>query len=125
MPMAQTEPLLLQVQTTLSSVDDAHTLAAGLVQDRLAFCAQIGAAVESVYPWQGRIERQPEIPLTLKTTPAVLPALKARLLQDHPYDVPELLVLPVIETHDAYLAWARDWIDGGPQPEQRKHEETN
>ena len=113
--MAQSEPVLLQVQTTLSSVSDARALAAVLVQNRLAFCAQIGAAVDSVYPWQGRIERQPEIPLTLKTTPAALPALKARLLQEHPYDVPELLVLPVIESHDDYLAWAREWMQAGPQ----------
>lgn len=113
--MAQSEPVLLQVQTTLSSVSDAQMLATALVRARLAFCAQVGAAVDSVYPWEGRIEQQPEIPLTLKTTPAALPALKARLLQEHPYDVPELLVLPVIESHDDYLAWAREWLQAEPE----------
>ena len=108
--MNKTSPPLLLVQTTLSDSAAAQALAHDLIEQKLAACAQLGPAVTSIYPWQGQIEQQAEQVLTLKTTPAALPALKTRLLAQHPYDVPELLVLPVIETHQDYLDWAQNWV---------------
>ncbi|MEM7054030.1 MAG: divalent-cation tolerance protein CutA [Pseudomonadota bacterium] len=113
--MNMTSPPLLLVQTTLSDQTAAQALAQDLIGQQLAVCAQLGPAVTSIYPWQGRIEQQAEVVLTLKSTPGALPALKTRLLAQHPYDVPELLVLPVIETHQDYLDWTQDWTEPSEQ----------
>ncbi|MEM1080778.1 MAG: divalent-cation tolerance protein CutA [Pseudomonadota bacterium] len=110
--MFETDSSLRLVLTTVSDEQAARTLANDAIEQRLAACAQLGPAVESIYPWQGRIESQTEVVLTLKTTTARLSALKQRVLERHPYDLPELIVLPVIETTAAYLNWARDWVEG-------------
>ncbi len=109
--MTQTLDTLRLVQTTLATEAQASALAEDLIGHKLAACAQIAAGLQSIYPWQGRIERASEVLLTLKTSAAALPALKARLLDQHPYDVPELMVLPVIETTPDYLDWAQQWIE--------------
>lgn len=97
--------------TTVADRSQAERLAGVLVERHLAACVSLGSPVTSVYPWQGRIESETEIPLTIKTSPSRIEALKATLAELHPYDVPELLVLPVVDGHKAYLDWARDWIN--------------
>lgn len=104
-------PLLI-AQTTCASSDDAERLARGLVDARLAACVSIGAPVRSVYPWQGRIETETEVPLTIKTSPAKLPALKSFMVENHGYEVPEFLVTPVVDGHEPYLRWAEEWLQG-------------
>lgn len=106
-----TSPLLI-AQTTCASSDDAERLARGLVDARLAACVSIGAPVRSVYPWQGRIETETEVPLTIKTSQAKLPALKSFMVENHNYEVPELLVTPVVDGHEPYLSWAGEWLQG-------------
>ncbi|MDX1626237.1 MAG: divalent-cation tolerance protein CutA [Wenzhouxiangellaceae bacterium] len=108
----QSEPLLL-IQTTCENEDEAERLARTLVEERLAACASLGAGVRSVYPWKGSIETAAEVPLALKTTPEAFPALRARLVELHSYDVPEVLALPVTGGLDEYIDWARDWIRPG------------
>ncbi len=66
----------------------------------------------SVYSWKGAVERASERQLLLKTVRAKVPAIEARLAALHPYDVPELLVLPVADGGDAYLAWVRESTAG-------------
>lgn len=97
--------------TTVADSSQAERLARALVERHLAACVSLSAPVTSVYPWQGRIESEAEISLTIKTAPTCLAALKAALAELHPYDVPELLVLPVVDGSEAYLDWARDWIN--------------
>jgi periplasmic divalent cation tolerance protein len=106
------ESSLVLVHTTCADRDEAERLAADLVEGRLAACASIGQPVVSVYPWEGRIERDTETPLTLKTTRATFAALRARLNERHSYDVPELLAVAVVDGNADYIQWVHDWVGG-------------
>jgi periplasmic divalent cation tolerance protein len=77
------------------------------VEERLAACATIVPAVESIYRWEGKIESAGETLLLLKTAAERLDALRSRLLALHSYETPEFLVLPVESGSEAYLAWMR------------------
>jgi periplasmic divalent cation tolerance protein len=109
--MNQSDPVLM-VHTTCADRAEAERLAADLVGRRLAACASIGQEVTSVFPWEGRIERDRETPLTLKTAASAYPALAARLVELHSYDVPEILAVPVHDGHPEYVDWLRDWVAG-------------
>jgi len=98
------------VLTTCPDRETAERLSAMLVEQKLAACVSAGSGVTSTYPWQGRIERASEIPLTIKTTRARVSALEQQLVAHHPYDVPELLVVPVSDGLEGYLQWIRDWV---------------
>jgi periplasmic divalent cation tolerance protein len=94
--------------TTTATDEDARRLGRILVEERLAACATLILAVESVYAWKGKVETGRETMLLLKTGAAQLPALEARLHQLHPYDTPEFLVLAVEAGSHAYLVWMAD-----------------
>jgi periplasmic divalent cation tolerance protein len=90
------------------SCPDAETaarIARQLVEERLAACVQAIAGVTSTYRWQGEIHSDTEVLLLIKTTRARLGALKARLPDLHPYDLPELIAVDAVGGLDAYLAW--------------------
>lgn len=101
---------LILVQTTCGDRERARMLAGQLVEERLAACASVGAEVESVYFWNGDVQRETEVPLTLKTTRARFAALARRLRELHDYDVPELLATEVVEVDGAYAEWVRGWV---------------
>ncbi|TJZ75515.1 divalent-cation tolerance protein CutA [Chitiniphilus eburneus] len=90
----------------------AETLARGLVEEGLAACVNQLAPVQSVYRWQGRTEIAAEVPLLIKTTRARYPALQAWLEARHPYDLPEIIALPVVAGLPAYLRWVGDATSG-------------
>ncbi len=93
------------VLTTMPDDGRAEELARTLVGERLAACVNVHAPMASTYRWEGAIQRDAERPLTIKTTAARLEALKARLHELHPYEVPEFLVIPVAGGGEAYLRW--------------------
>jgi len=101
---------LVVAWTTCETTDDAERLGRLLVENRLAACVQIGAAIRSIYPWNGRVEVSEETPLSIKTTEARVESLKEALDAHHPYEVPELVVLPVQDGLSAYFDWAREWV---------------
>jgi periplasmic divalent cation tolerance protein len=107
-----TASAVVVVLTTLPADADAEAFAEALVRERLAACVSIGAPMTSVYTWQGAVERAPERQLIVKTVRDNVALLKARLATLHPYDVPELLVLPIAEGGEAYLAWVRESTTG-------------
>jgi periplasmic divalent cation tolerance protein len=86
---------------------DADRLAEALVGERLAACVNLVAPVTSVYRWEGAIERGAEVLAVIKTTADRVDALAARLRELHPYQVPELVVIPVERGLPAYLDWVR------------------
>lgn len=98
------------VWTTLAADTDAAAFAETLVSERLAACVAVQAPMDSFYTWKGKIEHDRERQIVIKTTAARLPALAARVHALHPYEVPEWLVMPVIEGSDAYLAWVRESV---------------
>lgn len=97
------KPLL--VMTNLPDQASAEALAAVLVDGRLAACVNILAPCRSVYEWQGATERADEVPLLIKTSEARYPALAAAIHAHHPYEVPELIAVPISYGLPAYLAW--------------------
>ena len=99
-----------QVTTTLPDRASADRLAAVLVQERLAACAQVLGPVSSTYSWQGSIEQSTECYCHLKTTMARLPALKARIRELHPYEVPEVIALPIVDGDSDYLRWIEEAV---------------
>jgi periplasmic divalent cation tolerance protein len=100
-----TFPSYVAVVTSVADRETAERIAETLVTERLAACAQVLGPQTSVYRWKDRLERATEWRLELKTAAARLTALERRLLELHPYDVPECIALPIVHGSDAYLRW--------------------
>ena len=96
---------VLLVVTTLPDRATAERIAAALVTARVAACVNVLAECTSVYRWQGKIERAGEVPMLIKTTRAAYAQLEETLRTLHPYDVPEIVALPVTAGLPAYLDW--------------------
>ncbi len=101
--METTEAIV--VLMTAGSREEAVRLADLLVVARLAACVQILPEMESVYHWEGKIERAPEILLLAKTTCANFAALEAAVRSLHSYETPEIIALPVTAASAPYLEW--------------------
>jgi len=93
------------VLTTLPTADVAAEVARALVGEKLAACANILPALRSIYRWEGKVQDENEVLVLLKTRRGQYEPLKARILALHPYDVPEVLAVPVEQGHGAYLDW--------------------
>jgi periplasmic divalent cation tolerance protein len=96
------------VLVTCASEAAAEALATTLVEERLAACGNIVPGVRSIYRWQGAVQRDSETLLLLKTTAATVPALSGRVRELHPYDLPEVLALPVSGGLHEYLEWIEE-----------------
>jgi len=103
-----------QVTTTIDSREAAERLGAILVEERLAACAQVTGPIASTYRWEGRVDRATEWYCHLKTTSARLSDLEARLRAVHPYQLPEIIAVPISAGHPAYLAWIEDSVRPTP-----------
>lgn len=95
----------LLVISNLPDAAAADRVARTLLEKRLAACINILPAVRSVYRWQGAIEEATEVGIFIKTTAARYAELEAALKALHPYEVPEILALPVTAGLPAYLQW--------------------
>jgi len=93
------------VLTTLPADADAGAFARALVEDRLAACVNMLPVMESIYRWEGRIDRDSERQMFIKTSRERVGALWERVRALHPYDVPEFVVLPIVDGNAAYLKW--------------------
>jgi periplasmic divalent cation tolerance protein len=93
------------VLTTWPAEADPAMVAGALVEERLAACVNVLPPMDSVYRWQGAVERASERQMIIKTTQAVVDPLLARLTSLHPYDVPEMLILSVAGGGESYLRW--------------------
>ncbi len=102
----------LVVLTTLSTEDEARQLVRALVDARLVACGTLLAGARSIYRWQGEVTEEPEVVVLLKTDATRWEALAAAIRERHPYDVPELLALPVERGLDEYLSWLAGEVAG-------------
>jgi periplasmic divalent cation tolerance protein len=100
-----TETPHVLILTTLPADADAGAFAEALVDARLAACVNLLPVMESVYRWEGRVQRDSERQVILKTSRERVATLWRRVRELHPYDVPEFIVLPIVDGHDAYLRW--------------------
>jgi periplasmic divalent cation tolerance protein len=108
----------VEIGTTVGSRAAADELARAVVEARLAACAQVTGPVASVYRWQGAVEHAEEWACRFKTTLAAQPALEAALLARHPYELPEIVMLP-LEGSAAYLAWVERSVGPPPSGDER------
>ena len=96
---------VILVFTNLPNQASAEKLAEFLVSEHLAACVNLLVPCLSVYQWQGKLEKSTEIPLLIKSTRARYNALEAAILKLHPYELPEIIHVPVTGGLPAYLAW--------------------
>ena len=102
----------LLVLTQMPDQASAHALARALVEERLAACVSVGAPVDSLYHWRGEIETAREITVTIKTRSRHWPAVEAAIVARHPYELPEILAVPIQHGLDRYLDWIRTETGG-------------
>jgi periplasmic divalent cation tolerance protein len=86
----------------------ARQLAQTLLSEKLAACVNLIPQVTSLYYWQGKMEESQEVQLVIKTRRTMFGVLQERLLALHPYEVPEILGLPILCGHPAYLQWVQE-----------------
>ncbi len=104
---------MIIVTTTWPTEADAERAAETVVAERLAACAQVTGPIRSVFRWEGKVDRATEWYCHLKTTADRFPALETRLRALHPYDVPEIVAVPLVAGSHAYLAWLHDAVRDG------------
>jgi periplasmic divalent cation tolerance protein len=95
----------LLVLTTLGSADEARLFVTGLVADRLIACGTLLPRAASIYRWEGAITEEEEVVVLLKTDASKWDELSAAVEERHPYEVPELLAIPVERGAELYLSW--------------------
>ena len=106
--MTSTDPAtVLLCYCSCPDAASAQAIAEALVGERLAACVNRLPTVHSTYRWQGAVTCDSEELLLIKPTAARFDALKTRLLELHPYELPELVAVPVQRGHEAYLDWVR------------------
>ncbi len=99
------------VITTAPDREEAESLAEGIIVNRLAACVQM-SDIRSFFLWEGALQREEEVVLTIKTTEKRYAELEAYIREYHPYDVPEVIKLPVTGGLPGYLGWL-DSTTGG------------
>lgn len=97
------------VQTTTDSAEEVQQLAAAAIDRQLAACVQV-SQVQSYYRWEGQVHQDPEFLLSFKTTSVAVAQLKKLLVQQHSYDEPEVVVIPIVDGSSGYLQWMRDSV---------------
>jgi periplasmic divalent cation tolerance protein len=105
--MAATEPIQV-VLVTAPDLAAAGDIGRRLVEEGLAACVNVVPGVRSIYRWQGELHDDPEVMLIVKTRAALLDAVAARVRALHPYELPEVVALPVAAGSEPYLAWVRE-----------------
>jgi len=101
---------------TAANGEEAARLAELLVGANLAACVQIMPEIESVYRWQGKVERQSEVLLLAKTSRIKFAELEREVRAIHSYETPEIIAVPIVEGSKAYLEWLEQTIN----PELRR-----
>lgn len=96
---------IVVVLTSLPDHESAMRLANALVEQRLAACVNVLGPCSSVYRWQGAVETADEVPVLVKTTAVQYPRVEAAIRANHPYELPEIISVPVWAGLAAYLGW--------------------
>lgn len=96
------------VITQMPDRESALALARSLVESRVAACVSVGAPVDSLYHWHGKIETAKETPVVVKTQPARYHDVESAIRAKHPYDLPEIVAVPVVDGLAPYLQWIAD-----------------
>ncbi|MEE9259174.1 MAG: divalent-cation tolerance protein CutA [Nitrospinaceae bacterium] len=98
------------VYITAGSAEEAEKLSRGLVEEKLAFCVNAVPSVKSTYYWEGKLCVDEEILLIVKTRTEKFDALEKWVRDNHSYDVPEVIALPIVKGSKPYLKSIDDWV---------------
>ncbi len=90
---------------TVPSEEAGRTIAEKIVGEQLAACVNITGEILSIYRWKGELCRDPERLCIIKTRADLFPRLESAIREAHPYEVPEIIALPVVDGHEPYLRW--------------------
>lgn len=101
---------LIEIRITAPDGEVADRIARRLVGDRLAACVQQLPGLTSTYVWEGEVEEATEVLLLVKTTAESFEAVCAAVTAIHPYDVPEILAVPVTAALGSYESWVEEWV---------------
>ena len=96
---------MVVILSTVGSQEDAESIARTLVEERLAACVSIVPGLTSLYWWEGKISRDSEVLLIIKTSEQAYERLEARLREIHPYQVPEIVALRAERVYEGYMKW--------------------
>lgn len=96
---------------TCPDEETARSLATSLVEAKLAACVNILPRVQAVYMWKGKIEHDQEVLLLLKTRPQRFAEIEAHILARHPYELPEIIAVPIVAGLKPYLQWIDDVME--------------
>ncbi len=97
----------IQVLTAVDRPEAAQAIAKALLENRLAACVQIWGPIQSLYWWQGKIEKTQECLMLIKSLRELYSKIEETIRSLHPYHVPEILALPILEGDSAYLQWLK------------------
>jgi len=95
----------IEVRSTTDSREEADKICAAVLEARLVACAQVSSPIRSSYWWQGKIERAEEYFLAMKTTRDKFNAVARVIRENHSYDVPDIVAVPIVEGTADYLGW--------------------
>lgn len=103
---------VLMVFCTFPDEETARRIGTALVEERLAACVNLNPGITSIYQWEGKLETSTEVLAIFKTTREGYPELEKQLQALHPYDVPEILAVPVERGAESYLRWVGERVEG-------------
>ena len=106
--MARAQALVVLV--TVPTLREAKQLARLVVEQRVAACVNVIPGVASLFWWKGRVDQAKETLLIIKTTAKAFDALRRLVCAHHPYDVPEVIALPIQTGHRPYLTWVQESV---------------
>lgn len=97
----------IQVITTISDKSGAEKIAKALINKKLAACVQIAGPIKSIYRWKGKIETAKEWVCVIKTRKNLYEKVEAAIKKIHPYEVPEIIAVPIAAANKDYLKWIK------------------
>ncbi len=101
---------------TVPDEKTARKIAHTLVEEDLAACVSMVPYIQSIYKWQGTIHEDKEVLLMIKTCQKTWKKMKDRIMEIHPYEVPEIIATPIIEGNDKYVEWVLNTSNGNKTP---------
>ena len=110
------DPEIILVVTTLDSIRDAKNLSRMLVNEKLCACVQI-EQVKSLFEWEGKLSEEAEIRLTIKSVSENYEAIESAILEMHPYELPEIISIPVNHCYRPFSEWIADQSDQNTEEE--------
>jgi len=99
---------VILVLSNLPDQESAEKLAELLIKEKVAACVNVLAPCTSFYEWQGQLEKSQEIPLLIKSTADKYHLLEACIMRHHPYELPEIISVPIDKGLPAYLSWVQE-----------------